>query len=370
MPLGIYVHLPFCASRCIYCDFHSQTDLSLRDAYVQALCREINSRKAEWLCRPADTIYLGGGTPTQLTTRQLQCIFSALQDAGGWTDDAEITMEANPDDLSPQRIIGLHTLPVNRISLGVQTLDDQRLRFLQRRHTARQAEQAVRLLQTAGWENVSIDLIYGFPNQTLAQWEADLERAIALGAPHLSAYALSYEPGTPLERMLRRGDVAEVDDELAARMYQRLCIMLAGAGYQHYEISNFARPGHRSRHNTAYWTGGHYIGLGAAAHSYDGSTRSWNPTLQDYLKGAPAESEHLTERDRFNEYVLTRLRTAEGLRLATLTQDFGEQRTQGLLNAARPHIDTGRLLLEGGSLRLSQEGIFVSNGIIADLMEA
>lgn len=369
LPVGVYVHLPFCASRCIYCDFHSQTNLSLRDAYVEAIDREIRARAPQWRGLPASTVYLGGGTPTQLTTAQLQRIFSALQGVGGWVADAEITLEANPDDLSPERVSEMQSLPVNRISVGVQTLDNQRLRFLRRRHTAEQAVQAVRQLQAGGYDNVSIDLIFAFPGQTLAQWEMDLEGALSLGVPHLSAYALSYEPGTPLERMLRSGDIKEVDDELAAQMYLHLCKRMEEEGYQHYEISNFARPGYRSRHNTAYWTGLPYIGLGAAAHSYDGSTRSWNPPLRDYLRGVPGGKEQLTERDRFNERVLTRLRTAEGLNLAALAADFGEQRMQALLKAAQPHLRAGRLLRRGGSIRLSLEALFISNGIIADLLE-
>lgn len=368
MPHGVYLHIPFCASRCIYCDFHSQTDLSLRPTYVDALCREALLRAEETGGEPASTIYIGGGTPSLLTTPQLHRIFHTLQQIGGWLPDAEITLEANPDDLSPQRIAEWAYLPVNRISLGVQTFDNQRLRFLHRRHTARQAIDAVRQLQRAGYTNLSIDLIYGHPGQNLTQWADDLEQAISLNVAHLSAYALTYETGTPLHRLVERGAVEPLDDDTVADMYDLLCQRMAQAGYVHYELSNFAKTHCHSRHNTAYWTQIPYMGLGAGAHSYDGISRSWNPPLDDYLKGLPPQREQLSYDDRFNERILTRLRTAQGLNINELENDFSPTLADALLHAAQPYVTAGKLLRQGPWIRLDERAMFVSNGIIAQLM--
>ena len=371
---GLYIHIPFCPSRCIYCDFYSQTDLSLRDAYVEAVCKEIANRLHE----PPATIYLGGGTPTQLTTPQLTCIFQTIEQATGKRLEisTEVTIEANPDDLTVERIDELRRLPINRLSLGIQTFDDARLRFLHRRHTASQAIEAVHQCQAAGFDNLSIDLIFGFPNQTLSEWKDDLIQATRLNVQHISAYALSYEEGTRLTQLLKAGQVKEVDEELSIQMYDTLCQHLHKAGYEHYEISNFAKPGFCSRHNSAYWTETPYLGIGAGAHSFDGLMRSWNPpSISHYINKVSAgdfrrEGEVLTPDQRFNERVMTRLRTREGLPLKPIAEDFGEDRLHQLLLASQPHIAGGRLTFssDGQRLRLTHTGIFVSNDIISDLM--
>ena len=366
--MNLYIHIPFCRSRCIYCDFYSQTNLALREAYTEAVCREIHERLHE----PPATIYLGGGTPSQLTTSQLQRIFQAIADAAPPYTDAEITLEANPDDLSPARIDELRTLPINRLSLGIQTFDNPRLRFLHRRHTAEQAIAAVHDCHKAGFTNLSIDLIFGFPGQTLKEWESDLDQALALPVTHLSAYALSYEDGTPLSRMAQRGEVEEADEMESVNMYNLLCEKLSAHGFRHYEISNFCRPGFHSRHNCAYWTETPYLGIGAGAHSYDGHTRSWHPdSITAYIKDVRArEEEALTPSQRFDERILTRLRTAEGLDLPRVEADFGKEWLDDLLRQARPHLQARRLHLspDGRQLTLTRAGILVSNDILSDLM--
>lgn len=365
---ALYIHIPFCQSRCIYCDFYSQTDLSLREAYVDALCQEIHERLHE----PPSTIYLGGGTPSQLTTPQLRRLFQAIAETAPWPKETEITLEANPDDLSPTRLAELRALPINRLSLGIQSFNDERLRFIHRRHTAQQAIAAVYECHKAGFTNLSIDLIFGFPGQTLKEWEADLNQALSLPITHLSAYALSYEEGTPLTRMLQRGEVVEVDEQVSVDMYNLLCDKLSTAGFRHYEISNFCRPGFHSRHNSAYWTEVPYLGIGAGAHSYGGHTRSWHPaSISTYINNVRARArEALTPAQRFDERILTRLRTAEGLDLGRVAADFGEAWLADLLRQARPHLQAQRLCLslDGTTLTLTRAGILVSNDILSDLM--
>lgn len=384
---GLYLHIPFCQSRCIYCDFYSTTLLPRRDDYVEALCRELSAGDAS--C-PVETIYVGGGTPSQLTPAHLRRLFHTIYNIYKVTPDAEVTLEANPDDLTDDYVAALAALPVNRLSLGIQTFSDARLRFLRRRHTAAQAAQAVERVQRAGFRNVSADLMFGFPGQTLAEWQADIDRALRLGVQHLSAYSLMYEEGTPLTQMLRRGEVSETDEEVSRQMYALLLRRLAEAGFEHYEISNFALPGFRSRHNSSYWDDTPYQGFGAAAHSYDGRVRAWNTAdLVRYINhwnnpdqsaanaadcaAAPVrESETLTDDQRYNERILTRLRTREGIDLRALRRDFGDTRLRYLLRNAQPHLAAARLRLSADAQRLTltTEGILVSNDVMADLMWA
>ena len=288
---GIYIHIPFCKSRCIYCGFYSTTGLELRQRYVDALCQEMETHPfplPEGM--GIDTIYLGGGTPSQLTMDQLRQIFIYINKVyslpsiqGGAGGGSEVTIECNPDDVTDEFAEGLTILPVNRVSMGVQTFSDERLRFLHRRHTAAQAVEAVARLRKAGIRNISIDLMYGFPSETLDDWQHDIEAAISLHVEHLSAYCLMIEEGTPLYRM----QTDPINEELERQMYYTLIDRLEAAGYEHYEISNFAHPGYRSRHNSSYWKGTPYIGLGAAAHSYDGkSCRRWNVSdIHQYIEG-------------------------------------------------------------------------------------
>jgi len=362
---GIYIHIPFCASRCIYCNFYSTTLLDLRQRYVDAVCKEF-SHRAGYLKEPVHTIYIGGGTPSQLSLEQLEQLFETTGSAD------EITLECNPDDVTDEFAVGLSRLPVNRVSMGCQTFDEHRLRFLRRRHSAKQIPAAVERLRKAGICNISIDLIYGFPDETLADWKQDVEKALLLGVEHLSAYALSYEEGTPLYNMLKRCEIEEIDEEVSLQMFNYLIDSLMTAGYEHYEISNFSRPGYRSRHNSSYWHDIPYLGLGAGASSYDGESRQTNiENVVEYIQGIECKQlklkfdrEVLSESERYNDLILTSLRTIEGLPLSKLSAE----RLSYLRQQAQPYVKSGRLIEENGFLRLTRDGIFVSNGIMVDLM--
>ena len=370
---GIYIHIPFCRSRCTYCGFYSTTGLDLRQRYVDAVCRELSIRGTE-VC----TIYLGGGTPSQLTIHQLRQIFDALYIYNKVEKDTEVTIEVNPDDITEEYAKALTTLPVNRISMGIQTFDDQRLHFLRRRHTSDQAVNAVKTLRHAGFQNISIDLMYGFPDETLEEWMSDLSQAIALNVEHISTYCLMIEEDTPLYRQFQQGHIVEPDEELERQMYEVLIDQLQAAGYEHYEISNFARTGYRSRHNSSYWTGIPYIGIGAAAHSYDLMSRSWNVAdIHQYIEGMERgervyEEEVLDDDTRYNDTITVALRTKEGINLSQLTKEYHDY----LIKNARRYIDDGLLELKdvGDSsshtphLRLTRRGLFVSDMVMSDLM--
>jgi len=372
---GLYVHVPFCKSRCVYCDFYSTVGgRSLHRRYVDALCAELHARRHEAGREAPATVYVGGGTPSQLAPEELERLLRELHACCGWAETAEVTLEANPDDVDDRFVALLRRNGVNRVSLGVQTFDDRLLRRLHRRHDGAQARRAVECLTAGGVSNLSIDLIYGLPGQTLAQWEADLDAAFALPVTHLSAYSLMFEEGTPLSRMRERGEVAEADEELSRRMYERLMDRCRNEGFVHYEISNFARPGREARHNASYWAGVPYVGLGPAAHSFDGRDRRFNlPDLAAYLATPgrpPHEREVLTERERADEQVMVALRTRRGLSLADFGAAHGEEARRTLLREAAPHLRRGLLALEEGRLALTREGLFVSDLVMSDLMFA
>lgn len=366
---GLYVHIPFCKSRCVYCAFYSTTSHDMAERYVSALCRELDIR-AGYCDRKWQTVYLGGGTPSTLTAGQLQRLFSHID----CSHATEVTIECNPDDVTPDFASLLASLPVNRVSMGAQTFDDTRLRFLRRRHSAADVARAVDNLRKAGIGNISIDLIYGFPDETMGQWDDDITAALSLGVEHLSAYCLSYEEGTPLYRLLNEGKIQEADDELTRSMYYRLIDRLAAAGYEHYEISNFALPGRRARHNSSYWNSTPYMGIGAAAHSFDGVSRQWNAAdLPIYIKEVengrvPFEREALDATERYNDTVMLSLRTYEGIDLKQLERDFGSGLLSYLLSQADKYIKSGLLVHENRRLRLSREGLYVSDMVMSELM--
>ena len=384
---GIYIHIPFCRSRCIYCGFYSTTALDLRQRYVDALCREmeIRSQRSEVRGERIETIYLGGGTPSQLTFDQLRQLFIYINKVYPLTPDSsplppEITIEMNPDDVTGEFAAALKQLPINRVSMGIQTFNDQRLRFLRRRHTAQQAIDAVERLRAAGIRNISIDLMYGFPGETLADWEADIDAALALNVEHLSAYCLMIEEGTPLHKMFTDDSLQYTDDypdeEMERQMYEVLIDRLEAAGYEHYEMSNFARPGFRSRHNSNYWNGTPYIGLGASAHSYDIRSRSWNVAdIRQYIEGMERgerifEEELLDDDTRYNDIVTVALRTKEGIDLNALSEKHREY----CMKNARRYLNDGLLELstirgaESPTLHLTRRGLFVSDMVMSDLM--
>ena len=371
---GLYVHIPFCKSRCIYCGFYSTVGLDLRQQYVEALCKEMEMEreKGERKNEKLKTIYLGGGTPSQLTTEQLRQLFYNIYKVYG-RDAEEITIEMNPDDVTETYAEALPELGINRVSMGAQTFDNARLKFLHRRHRAEQVEQAVKRLRKAGIQNISIDLMYGFPGETLDDWQRDIHAALTLNVEHISAYCLMIEEGTVLYEQVKSEKLkvkSEKDEELERQMYEVLIDRLTEAGYEHYEISNFARPGYRSRHNSSYWHDVPYIGLGAAAHSYDGACRSWNVAdIRQYITAIergerPAEYETLDEDTRYNDRITVALRTSDGLDLTTLS----EKHRRYCLKEAQRYLSDGLLRLDDNRLVLTRKGLFVSDMIMSGLI--
>ena len=367
---GIYLHIPFCKSRCIYCGFFSTTSLQQRHDYVDAVVEELRQRRSFLADQPIETIYFGGGTPSQLPSDELKRMLDAIYYIYNVREGAEVTLEGNPDDLTPSFLQHLRQMGVNRLSMGVQSFDDARLHFLHRRHTAAQAIQAVHDAQAAGFTNISIDLMFGFPDQTLDQWKQDVQTALSLQVQHLSAYSLMYEEDTLLERMLAAGEIAEVDEEVSLQMYEYLIDALQAAGYKHYELSNFALPDRQSRHNSSYWHGIPYLGVGAGAHSYDGHDRYYHPdSLEKYMEHPTSlVVEHLTDHERYDEFVFTALRTSEGLNLSDLEQQLGASYQEYCLQNAQRHLKAGLLSLTGDTLCLTRRGLFISNEVMSDLM--
>ena len=370
---GIYIHIPFCKSRCIYCGFYSTTLLDLRKKYINAVCREMELRK-NYIREPFSTIYLGGGTPSLLDEAELTKLFLYINNVYDVDRNAEITMECNPDDITPEFTNMLSRLPINRVSMGAQTFADSRLRLLHRRHSSDEVKHAVKLLREAGIKNISIDLMFGFPDESLSQWKEDISAALALNVEHISAYSLMYEEDTPLWKMLDTGKVKEIDEELSLTMFKELVCQLTDAGYEHYEISNFARPGYRSRHNSSYWHQVPYIGLGAAAHSFDLNSRQWNVAdLKLYIKEInngiiPMEREELDNDTTFNDIITTALRTSDGIDLNAMETRLGKRYRNTLISAAGKHIEQGLLEIRHDRLRLTSEGIFISDMVMSDLM--
>ena len=373
---GIYLHIPFCKRRCIYCDFFSTTQSEKKQAYIDALCQELALRKEYLKGETIETIYFGGGTPSQLEAADFERIFETIDRLYPVHGSAEITLEANPDDLTPSYLNELHQLPFNRLSMGIQTFQDETLQRLHRRHTAQQAIKAFQRCREAGFDNLSIDLMYGLPGESLTDWEADLAQAIALHPEHISAYHLIYEEGTALWKLREQHQVEEADEDLSLRLFTVLMDRLCEAGYEHYEISNFALPGRQSRHNSSYWEGIPYLGCGPSAHSYNGTSRQWNiASLDRYLQGiaryAPEiEREELDRYTRYNDFIITRMRTLKGLSLIQLQAEFGTELHRYCLQMAQPHLQQGTLERNGETLKLTRSGIFVSDGIMSDLLWA
>ena len=367
---GIYVHIPFCKSRCLYCGFYSTTHREWQAKYVDAVIREHALRSDYLRDEQIQTLYIGGGTPSQLSPDLLERLLNHFFTLTNAESQPEVTVECNPDDITPALATLLYNIGVNRISMGVQTFSDERLRFLRRRHNASEARKAVETLRNVGFRNISIDLMFGFPGETMTDWQSDISEACALGIEHISAYSLMYEEGTPLYRMLEHGEVEEIDEETSLRMYYYLIDRLSAAGYEHYEISNFAKPGFRSRHNSSYWNETHYLGLGAAAHSYNGVSRQWNiADIERYIASVEAgspdfEIEAIDELTRYNDLITTALRTADGLPIdSCIYRDY-------LLRCAQPLIDRSLLVITPQRrLRLTREGLYTSDDIMSELIK-
>jgi oxygen-independent coproporphyrinogen-3 oxidase len=345
-----------------------------KSAYIHAIGREIELRKNYLEDESIGTIYFGGGTPSLLQTSDFEEIFEAIHCHYDVLPGAEITLEVNPDDITPAYLYGLRRLPFNRISLGIQSFDDNDLRMLNRRHNRRQAVEAIGHCRDNGFANLSIDLMYGLPGQTEERWEMNLHEALRLDVPHLSAYHLTYENGTPIYRQVQAGTISPVDEETSERFFHTLINRLTQAGYLHYEISNFCKPDCFSRHNSAYWTGQKYMGVGPAAHSYDLRSRQWNvASLTDYINGylhqnPIVEKETLTAAERYNEYVITRLRTMWGISLTDLRKTFGQEYADYFIHQSEPYLAQKLLLKTADIVRISREGMFVSDALLRVLI--
>ncbi|MDR0412994.1 MAG: radical SAM family heme chaperone HemW [Dysgonamonadaceae bacterium] len=369
---GIYLHIPFCKTRCTYCDFFSSTNRNGKGEYIEALCTELHTRNDYLKGQPVETVYFGGGTPSQLEAKDFDRLFDTLYACRYLSvpADCEVTLEANPDDISREYLRSIRHLPFNRISLGIQSFDDRELQRLNRRHNAQSAVRAVGLCKEAGFTNISIDLMYGLPGQTPDAWRKNVRQAIEQQVQHISAYHLTYEEGTGLHKQMTQGRIRPVDEESSVEMFEALIDRLAEAGFEQYEISNFARPGYRSRHNSAYWSGAHYLGIGAAAHSYNGTSRQWNAKAAgaDYLNHPP-EREIINEKTANNDFIITRLRTTAGLNTGEIRDLFGAEEKDSCLKKAAKYLNAGTLELTGNRLRLTRKGLFLSDGIMSELMK-
>lgn len=368
---GIYLHIPFCKQACHYCDFHFSTSLKKKSELVDALCCELVLRKSE-LSGTVETIYFGGGTPSLLTQPELDQIFKTIFENFMVSKTPEITLEANPDDLTPEKINQLANSPINRLSIGVQSFFEEDLTLMNRAHNAQEAENCI-VEAKKHFDNISIDLIYGIPGMSNERWEENIEKALSFGIPHISSYALTVEPKTALDSFIKKGIVPPIDEELAEQHFHTLIDTLTRKGLVHYELSNFGKDGFFSQNNTAYWQGKTYLGIGPSAHSYNGKNRSWNVRNNTlYIKSIengklPSETETLTITDRYNEYIMTGLRTMWGVSLEKVEREFGKKYLDYLLQQAQKHIENHLLFLDGDLLLVTQKGKFLSDGLSADL---
>lgn len=370
---GIYLHIPFCRQACHYCNFHFATSVLQKPEMVQAMCRELLDRKEELKGELIETIYFGGGTPSLLSLEELNFLLKTIHDQYQVSDSAEITLEVNPDDIEEQMLVGWKALGINRLSIGIQSFFEEDLEWMHRAHNA---AQAIEGLKAAVWhfDNITIDLIYGSPGLTHEKWEENVRRVLELGIPHISCYALTVEEKTPLAKMIRDARAKNVDPELQSEQFLLLMKWMELAGYEHYEISNFAKPGYRSRHNSSYWASapGHakkYLGIGPAAHSYNGKQRSWNISnnaqyIRSTLEGNTLkEMETLDASQELNEYIMTSLRTLEGIHLSALPLNEQER----ILITSEKYINNALMKRTGDRIHLTKEGRLLADGIAADL---
>ena len=365
---GIYIHIPFCRQACHYCNFHFSTSLRYKNELIAALLKETDLQGENFLAGPVETIYLGGGTPSLLDTEETALLIEKIKSRFQVADGAEVTLEANPDDITGEKIAGWKASGINRLSIGVQSFFDEDLQWMNRAHNATQARESLQLAIN-NFRNITIDLIYGTPGLTNEKWKKNVDTAISMGIPHLSCYALTVEPKTPLDKLIREQKAADIDPGRQSEQFMLLMEWLAAAGYEHYEISNFAKPGFRSRHNSSYWQGKPYIGLGPSAHSFDGGARWWNVSnntryIEAIKNGVlPLEKETLTASQQLNEYIMISLRTMEGLDLSRI--DPGQQ--EKMLARIQKYISRGQVILENNFIKLTREGKLFADGIAANL---
>lgn len=368
---GLYFHIPFCLSKCAYCGFYSVPSVKHKAEFLEALKQEIVSRKDYLHGERVETVYFGGGTPSILMIDEIESIIAALYDHFEIDPKAEITLEANPDTLSLEYLKGLRSSGVNRLSIGIQSFFDEDLKYLSRRHNSEHARQCVGWAKEAGFDNISIDLIYGLPTSDVGQWNRNLDLFFEMEVPHLSAYALTLEPNTILTKQIEQGKVEPVNEDAAVRDYEILCRRAAENGFIHYEISNFCRPGMHSRHNTSYWFGVPYAGFGPSAHSYDGDSRQWNvSSVERFVSNeasAVAEKEILTRKQKYNEYVMLRLRTLWGIDLKYMKREMGECFSDFCEQKAQPLVAHGRLSQTREFLYLNDRQMLFADGIAEEL---
>ena len=371
---GIYIHIPFCKKRCIYCDFFSTTDNHLVDKYIDCLCKEFSSRIFEIEASKFTTIYIGGGTPSQLSIPQLTRLVNFVKNNIDFSKIEEFTIEVNPDDVNLEYMQACRSMGINRVSMGIQSFVDAELEAINRRHNSLQALTAVKTIKNAGFSNISIDLIYGLPLQTIDSWLYSLKTAISLDVPHISSYNLSYEEGTLLYKKRLSGEIQECSDENCIKMYEILVDELTTVGYEHYEISNYAKPSCYSHHNSNYWNLTPYLGLGASAHSFDGKVRRYNPSsLIQYTnmindRGVAYDEETETLWERYNEYVMINLRTMWGVNLNKVKELFGSEFQNHIIKYSRTFINNGELKESDNTITLTEKGIMLSDYIIRELI--
>jgi len=371
---GIYIHIPFCKQACHYCDFHFSTSLKKKDELVLALVKELELRKDEFKNQIVETVYFGGGTPSLLSNTELLLLIDTVYKNYKVSGNPEITLEANPDDLTKVRIKELSKTPINRLSIGIQSFFEADLKLMNRAHDAIEARQCLQEV-TKYFKNISIDLIYGIPGLSHTRWIENIETALSFNIPHISSYALTVEPKTALDNFIKKGIIQNVDDELAEQQFHMLIEKLEAKGFVHYELSNFGMPNYFSRNNTAYWQGKSYLGIGPSAHSYNGIERGWNVSNNiKYIKAlqenvVPIETETLSKTDTYNEYIMTGLRTIWGVSIEKVERDFGKQYKNYLLDQATIHLKNDLLYLDDDKLLVTKKGKFLSDGLASDLFK-
>ncbi|KAF2516019.1 radical SAM family heme chaperone HemW [Flavobacterium foetidum] len=369
---GIYIHIPFCKQACHYCDFHFSTSMKKKDEMVLALAKEIGMRKNKFSTEIVETIYFGGGTPSVLNNDEINFLISEVYKNYKVAENPEITLEANPDDLSAERIFELSKSPINRLSIGIQSFYEEDLKMMNRAHNSAEAKKCLEEA-TKYFDNISLDLIYGIPGLSDAMWRQNIQTALDFGIPHISSYALTVEPKTALSKLIQTGKIAEPQDEVASNHFMILVEMLQQNGFIHYELSNFGKENYFSKNNSAYWLGKKYIGIGPSAHSYDGEKRGWNIANNSlYLKAIqndelPIETETLTISDRYNEYIMTGLRTIWGVSLDRIEKEFGSEYLSYLLEQSQKFLNDDLLSIENNILKPTPKGKFLTDGIASDL---
>ena len=368
---GIYIHIPFCKQACHYCDFHFSTSTKKKSQLVEMLCKELELRKDE-IGQNIQTIYFGGGTPSLLNSEELDLIFKAIFDNFEVSENAEITLEANPDDFSEDVIKMLDASPVNRLSIGVQSFFEEDLKLMNRAHNSKEALKSLQLAKQY-FDNISIDLIYGIPGQSNQQWIENLEKALELDILHISSYALTVEPKTALEKFIEKGKVKPVEDEQYREQFDILVDTLTSNGFEHYEFSNYGKPGYHSQNNMAYWLGKPYLGIGPSAHGFDGKSRKWNISNNNLYINAiaagnlPQQTEELSVTDSYNEYIMTRLRTKFGVSAEDILEKFGEKYRSHYLKESEKFLKDGLMEKHGDTFHITSKGKFLSDGIAAEL---